>query len=49
MANNVSKSVCFAIFELIRFMWFDTTFSYPHKEILIPRLPCTKYNPHLHA
>jgi len=34
-------------FELIKFMCFGSTLSYPHKELLVPRWPstCTKYNP----
>jgi len=48
MANNFSTSTCFAIFELIKFMWFGSTLIYPHKEFLIPRPPRTrsKFNQH---
>ena len=55
LANNFSTSVCFAIFELIKFMCFGSTLIYPHEEFLIlhpqqvqpaPALPCSKINPH---
>jgi len=45
LANNFSTSTCIAIFELIKFMYFSSTLSYPHKEFFIPRPPRTKYNP----
>jgi len=50
LANKYSTSTCFAIFELIKFMCFGSTLSYPHKEFLIPRPPRTrsKFNPHPH-
>jgi len=43
--------MCFAIFELIKFMCFGSTHIYPHEEFLIPRPPRTrsKFNPHSHA
>jgi len=44
-AANLSTSKCFGIFELIKFVRFDSTLSYPHKEFLNPRPPRTKYNP----
>jgi len=31
LANNFSTSTCFAIFELVKFMCFDSTFSYRAK------------------
>jgi len=39
LANNFSSctSTCFAIFELIKFMCFGSTLSYPQKEFLNPR------------
>jgi len=51
LAKKFCKSMFFAIFELIKFMCFGQTFSYPHKEFLIPRPPRTrsKYNPHPHT
>jgi len=45
LVNNFSTSTCFAIFELIKFMCFGSTLSYPHKEFFNPRPPRTKYNP----
>jgi len=36
--------MCFAIFELMKFMCFGSTLSYPHKEILNPCPPRTKYD-----
>ena len=58
--NNFSASTCFANFELIKFMFFGSAFSYPHKDFLIQRstrtrskynllAPCSKFNPHPHA
>jgi len=46
LAKKFSKSMCFAIFDLMKFMCIGQTFSYPHKEFLIPRPPRSKYNPH---
>ena len=48
LTNNFNTSTYFAIFELIKFMCFGSTPSYPHKEFLNLRPPCirTKYNPH---
>jgi len=37
LANNFSTSTCFAIYELMKFMCFGSTLSYPHKEFLNPR------------
>ena len=37
LTNNFSTSKCFAIFELIKFICFGSTLSYPHKEFLNPR------------
>jgi len=31
LANNFSTSTCFAIYELVKFMCFDSTFSYRAK------------------
>jgi len=38
-ACRVLSFTCFAIFELIEFMYFGSTLIYPHKEFLIPRPP----------
>ena len=46
LANNFSTSTCFAIFELIKFMCFDSTLIYQQEEFLIPRPPRSKFNPH---
>ena len=40
LANNFSTSTCFAIFELIKFMCFGSTFGCPHKEFPIVLPPC---------
>jgi len=48
LANNFRRSTCFANFELIKFMCFGSTLSYPHstlsypqkKEFLNPHPPC---------
>jgi len=48
LANHSNTLACFAIFKLIKFMCFGSTFSYPHKEkFLILRQPDThnKFNP----
>ena len=37
LANNFGTSTCFAIYELMKFMCFGSTLSYPHKEFLNPR------------
>jgi len=46
---NFSISTCFAIFELVKFMCFGLTLSYPHKEFLNPRptRPAASSNPHI--
>jgi len=49
LPNNFCTSMCFVIFELIKFMCFGSTFSYPHKELLILRLPHSKFNLHPHT
>jgi len=51
LVNNFSTFTWFAIFELIKFMCFDSTLIYPHEEFLIPLPPRTrsKFNPHPHA
>jgi len=41
--------MCFAIFELIKFMCFGSTLIYLHEEFLILHPPRNKFNPHLHA
>jgi len=47
LANNFSTSTCFVIFEVIKFMCFGSTLSYPHEEFLIPRPTRTRsqFNP----
>jgi len=47
LANNFSTSTCFAIFELVKFMCFDSPFSYRTKNfhpvpILQMRVPATR-------
>jgi len=42
LANNFSTSTCSAIFDLIKFMGFGSTLSYPHEEFLISRPPRTR-------
>jgi len=36
LANNLSTSTCFVIFELIKFMFFRSTLIFLHEEFLIP-------------
>ena len=47
LENTFSTSTCCAIFELIKFICFGSTLSYPYKEFLILCPPCTrtKFNP----
>jgi len=42
LANNFGTSTCFAIFELIKFMYFGSTFNYHHKEFLLLHPPRTR-------
>jgi len=44
LANNFSTSMCFAILELIKFMHFASTLSYPLKEFVNPRPLRSKFN-----
>ena len=39
LANNFSTSTCFAIFELIKFMCFGSTFTFTHKPFPILHPP----------